>query len=202
MSYVIVVDLELFIWIAQLTQYVRACWSFTRGRISTFGSLKMSIVHLIHWFRFFFSSSIVAMKTSPLDSFENVLKWECPEGLILCFLRRSNNRILNGKVNCFDREWQVLWGHRIRGLTSTLMIKCITFIACVGSSLFTGISEQSCAFPELVCRFNASMPSRMSIAWISRWPVCYLLIYACAAQLWRCETSVCFVSLCLGVSFL
>ena len=73
MSYIIVVDLKLFIWIAQLIQYVRACWSFTRGRISTFGSLIMSIVHLINllvWSVFF--SSIVAVKTLPLDSLENV----------------------------------------------------------------------------------------------------------------------------------
>ena len=72
------------------------------------------------------------------------------------------------KVNCFDPEWEVLWGHRIRDLTFTLMIKCITFIARVGSSLFTGSGEQSCTFPERVCRINASVPSSVSIAWISR----------------------------------
>ena len=72
------------------------------------------------------------------------------------------------KVNCFDPEWEVLWRLRIRGLTFTLMIKCITFIAHVGSSLFTGSGEQSRAFPKRVCRLNASVPSSVSIAWISR----------------------------------
>lgn len=66
------------------------------------------------------------------------------------------------KVNCFDLEREVLWGRRIRGLTFTLMIKCITFIARVGSNLFTGSGEQSLAFPAVVCRFNASMPSSVN----------------------------------------
>lgn len=124
-----------------------------------------------------------------------------PWGILDVFLRRSNNRILNKKNKLFWSPKESAWGG-IGGLTFALMIKCIAFITCVRSKLFADRRYETLVFLVLGLNLYASLLFGVSEAWIFQWSICSsFLIYACAAKLWRLETSVCYVLVLLGVFF-